>query len=125
MTGDGRSPAELADAAYEAVRALNHATMPWEQLTGDADELYQVVGRLAALLHITPQALRQAATWAARAQRDGRVGVDAASPACPDATLASLRCALDRAALLASRAAGQVDAAHQAASHLIIDPPGM
>ncbi len=48
-----------ADAAAEAVRALNHATLPAAcGLTGPAD-VYDVLGALAALAGRLPQALTQ------------------------------------------------------------------
>jgi hypothetical protein len=126
VSGVERSSAELADAAYEAVRALNHATMPWADDGPAGVDLYRVLGSLTALLHITPQALIQAAARASRMQRQGRIGVDAASPADPAETVAGMQAALARAAALAAQAADLVDAAHEAAAHLIIetDDPG-
>jgi len=117
-----RSAAEMADDAYEAVRALNHATFPAQCELAGHEELYRVLGSLAALLHITPQALRQAAAGAARAQQAGRVAVDAASPAGLAETVAGIERALAQAACLAARAARHADAAHQAAAHLNTDP---
>lgn len=128
MSGVERSPAELADAAYEAVRALNHATMPWASDDQAGADLYRVLGSLTALLHITPQALNQAAARASRMQRQGRIGVDAASPTGLAETVAGMQAALARAAAFAAQAADLVDAAHEAAAHLIIEPdftPGM
>ena len=54
-----KTPAQLADDAYEAVRALNHATLSerdgWRYL-GDA---YSTVANLSALAGGLPQALDQ------------------------------------------------------------------
>lgn len=121
MTGQ-RSAAELADTAYEAVRALNQATLPAQcELTGHED-LYRVAGSLAALLRGTPQALRQAADWVAREQQTGRVRVDEACPASPATTVAVIVTELSAAAEAVARAARRVDRAHQAAAHLITEP---
>src|SRR5213595_28204 len=56
------TPAKHADNAYEAVRALNHATLgnrrgdeDW-QYPGDA---YSVVGNLSQMAMVLPQALEQ------------------------------------------------------------------
>lgn len=60
MTTEPQTPAQLADAAAEAVRALNHATLSrkaagWEY-PGDA---YSAVAGLSALAMMLPQALGQ------------------------------------------------------------------
>ncbi|MFF3720565.1 hypothetical protein [Streptomyces prasinus] len=57
-----KTPAQLADDAYEALRALNHATIGWNrghedwQFPGDA---YSVVGNLSQTAMVLPQALEQ------------------------------------------------------------------
>lgn len=60
MTTDPQAPARLADAAAEAVRSLNHATLSrraagWEY-PGDA---YSTVASLSAMAAMLPQALGQ------------------------------------------------------------------
>lgn len=54
-----KTPAQLADAAGEAIRALNHVTLSprddW-QYPGDA---YSVVGNLAYMAMMLPQAIDQ------------------------------------------------------------------
>ncbi|TGG77860.1 hypothetical protein D8771_26545 [Streptomyces albus] len=55
-----KTPAQLADTAGDAIRALNHATLgsprpDWEY-PGDA---YSVVGNLAYMAGMLPQALEQ------------------------------------------------------------------
>lgn len=123
MTSGPHAPADMADTAYQAVRALNHATLPAQcEMTGH-EELYRVVGSLAALLRITPQALRQAAAWATREERAGRLSVDAASPVGPAETAARIDRALGEAAASAAVAARRADMAHQAAAHLIAELP--
>ncbi|MCY0923201.1 hypothetical protein OS965_34555 [Streptomyces sp. H27-G5] len=56
-----KTPAQLADTAGDAIRALNHATLgrqaDWEY-PGDA---YSVVGNLAYMAGMLPQALDQIA----------------------------------------------------------------
>lgn len=54
-----KTPAELADTAAEAIRALNHATMstrPGWEYPADA---YSVVGNLLAMVQRLPQLLEQ------------------------------------------------------------------
>lgn len=124
MTGPRRrTPAELADAAYQALRELNHATFPGQcSLTGH-HELYLVVDSLAELLHAAPQALRQAADWAAREHQAGRARVDDDCPASPASTIGAIVTALDDAAVRTAGAARRVDAAQQVAAHVIIEQP--
>jgi hypothetical protein len=113
---------ELADAAYQAVRALNHATLPAQSELADHLDLYRVLGSLAALLHATPQALRQASDWLAREQQAGRVDVDAACPASPATTVGAIVTALAAAADTLTGSARRVDHAHEATAHLITEP---
>jgi hypothetical protein len=122
VTTGGRSPDELADTAYEAIRALNHATSPAQCELDSHESLYCVVGNLAALLHITPQALGQCADWIARAQRADRVDVDAACPSNSATTVAAIVTALEAAANAVAEAARRAERAHQAAAHLITKP---
>lgn len=122
MTSARRSPAELADAAYEAVRTLNHATFPAQCELADQQDLYRVLGSLAALLHATPQALRQVGDWLAREQQHGRVGVDGTCPASPATTVEAIVTALAAAADTLTNSARRVDHAHEAAAHLITEP---
>jgi hypothetical protein len=122
VTSDDRSPVELAAAAYEAVRSLNHATFPAQCELADQQELYCVLGSLAALLRATPQALRQVGDWVAGEQLRGRVGVDDACPASPATTVDAIVTALSTAREAVARAGREADHAHEAAAHLIIDP---
>jgi hypothetical protein len=118
-----RTPAELADAAYEAVRALNHATHPAQCELADHLDLYRVLGSLAAVLHATPQALRQAADWLAREQQHGTVRVDGSSPASSGATVGAIVTALSTAAEALTHTAPQVERAHEGAAHLMVEQP--
>jgi hypothetical protein len=117
-----RPPAELADAAYEAVRALNHATVPAQCELANHLDLYRVLGSLAALLHATPQALRQTADWLTREQQAGRVNVDATCPASPATTVRAIITALAAAADTLTHSARRVDHANEATAHVITEP---
>jgi hypothetical protein len=118
-----RPPAELADAAHEAVRALNHATLPAECELADHLDLYRVLGSLSALLHSSPQALRQAGDWLVGEQQSGTVSVDGSCPASPAATVSVIVSALSAAAEALRQSACRVDHAHEAAAHLTVERP--
>lgn len=70
---DQNTPAGQADAAAEAIRALNHLTQTpqadWE-FPGDA---YAVVGNLAMAAHRLPQALDQVASLVRSLAEGGRI----------------------------------------------------
>lgn len=107
MTRPG-SPAALADQAAEAIRTLNHATMPWAgELTEPAD-VYAVLGSLATLAARLPQVLSQLQVFLAREQAAGRVQiVDGQHAGDPAAAVTDLGHAL-------SCAAGRAEALHHA-----------
>jgi hypothetical protein len=72
-------PVDHVEAAAEAVRALNHATLGVGRPDGyewpaDVDA---VVAGLTVLVQRLPQALSQAAAWLERADAAGLVGQDA------------------------------------------------
>lgn len=72
-----KTPAQLADAAGDAIRALNHATLgsprpDWEH-PGDA---YSVVGNLAYMASMLPQALDQTARLVKRLEEEGHLKSD-------------------------------------------------
>lgn len=57
-----KTPAQLADDAAEAIRALNHRTLAWNR--GDEDwaypgDAYSVAGNLSQAAMMLPQALEQ------------------------------------------------------------------
>lgn len=87
MTGQ---PAQHAEAAAEAVRALNHATLPCTSpLAGPAD-IYDTLGSLATLAARLPQALSQLQAFLDTETDAGRVrvvdGEHAGDPAAAAAT---------------------------------------
>jgi hypothetical protein len=98
-------PVDHAEAAAEAIRALNHATLEVGRPDGyewpaDVDA---VIAALTVLAQRLPQALTQAARWLERASAAGTIGHDAdADPVAEAGTaLVLLRFAAARADTLA------------------------
>ena len=114
MTGEA---ARCADTAAEAVRALNHATLPAAgTLTGPAD-LYDVVGALASLTARLPQALSQLQAFLAGEHAAGRVRVvDGPHTGDPAAALVDIDRWLTRAATAADTLRHALEPAHAALS---------
>jgi hypothetical protein len=72
------SPAQHADTAAEAVRALNHATLPWETREGwqyPADAC-STVGNLSTTAMRLPQALDQINVFIQRLETEGHLRSD-------------------------------------------------
>jgi hypothetical protein len=71
-----KTPAQLADQAAEAIRAINHLTMSprddW-QYPGD---IYSLVGNLSQMAMMLPQALDQASRLLADLNESGRLRSD-------------------------------------------------
>ena len=68
-------PARHAETAAEAIRALNHATLPGtNELTGPAD-VYDTLGALATLTARLPQALAQLQAFLDSETDAGRVAI--------------------------------------------------
>ncbi|MFZ3500669.1 hypothetical protein ACODT5_46930 [Streptomyces sp. 5.8] len=72
-----KTPAQLADTAGDAIRALNHATLgsprpDWEY-PGDA---YSVVGNLSYMAGMLPQAVEQIAKLLKRLEAEGHLKSD-------------------------------------------------
>lgn len=72
MTGEA---ADCADTAAEAIRALNHATLPGAGTLTAPSDVYDVVGALATLTGRLPQVLSQLQTFLAREHAAGRVRI--------------------------------------------------
>ena len=76
--GEPARPRDHAEAAAEAIRALNHATI----VSGDPagyqwpSDVDSVIGNLQLLAERLPQALQQARDWLADQLDAGRVGHD-------------------------------------------------
>ncbi|NED60209.1 hypothetical protein G3I15_04625, partial [Streptomyces sp. SID10244] len=76
MTTEPKTPAQLADDAAEAIRALNHATLsgrPGWEYPADA---YSVVGNLGTLVMRLPQVLEQLTEFVEQLHADGHVKAD-------------------------------------------------
>ena len=76
MTGHGPdrlSPAGWADAAAEAFRALNHATLPGASGLSYPGDVYSLLAGLSLLAGWLPQALAQAETFLVAQLTAGRI----------------------------------------------------
>lgn len=73
---DGRTATEHAEAAADAVRAINHIT-GWPAGLTYPSEAYRVLGQLATVAARLPQACEQIARQLRRWSDAGQVGVDA------------------------------------------------
>ena len=76
--GDPVRPRDHAEAAAEAIRALNHATIRSGDRAGYEwpSDVDAVIGNLQLLAEFLPQALRQAQDWLADQHVAGLVGHD-------------------------------------------------
>jgi hypothetical protein len=72
---DGLTACEHAEAAAEAIRAINHVTLHDTAVPYPADA-YRLVGALITLAERLPQALRQTAQRITRWQDAGELGID-------------------------------------------------
>jgi hypothetical protein len=73
-----KTPAALADQAAESIRSLNHATLSRRDGWEYPADAYDVVGDLARLVMMLPQALEQTGKFFDDLADNGHVGVDAA-----------------------------------------------
>lgn len=111
MTGGDR-PAALAAQAAEAVRALNHATLPGSGTLAFPADAYDVTGALALLASRLPQALAQLLAFLRAEVEAGRVVIVAGDHAGdPAAVLGAVTGSLDEAAASARRLHQALDAA--------------
>lgn len=107
---------EAADAAAEAVRALNHLTPHGLDNPGD---VYVVLGALATMVHRLPQACVQLANFLHAEATDGRVADYALTPAGdPHAAVCAASRQLGVAVGLAQQLAVAIDKAQQACAGL-------
>lgn len=60
---ENRTPAQLADDAAQAIRALNHATYPGKGGLDYAGDAYEVIGALRALAECLAQTVDQLGTF--------------------------------------------------------------
>jgi hypothetical protein len=109
---NGKTACEHAEAAAEAIRAINHVTFHDRALPYPSDA-YRLLGELITLAERLPQALQQTAQRVTRWQDAGELGIDAGSAYAGDPARATVEAV---AGLLAATiAAGQLrDALGQA-----------
>jgi hypothetical protein len=106
------SPAALAGQAAEAVRALNHATLPGAGGLVFPADAYDVTGQLSLLASRLPQALAQLLAFLNTEVQAGRVVIVAGDNAGdPAAVLAAATGSLDSAVASARRLHQALDAA--------------
>jgi hypothetical protein len=72
---DGGNATEHAEAAADAVRAINHITS-WPAALGDPAEAYTVLGHLAAVAAMLPQAFVQISRQVTAWHDAGLIGID-------------------------------------------------
>ena len=118
-SNEPKTPAALADQAAEAVRSLNHATLSarpgWEHPV----DAYDVVGDLARMAMMLPQAIEQTGKFFDALVADGHVGVDGfgrEKGTTVETMSAELAGALVDAAALARHLHEQLNIAHGALS---------
>jgi hypothetical protein len=121
----GREPARLAAEAAEAVRALNHATLPGAGALVFPADAYDVTGQLALLASRLPQALAQLLAFLQAEVKAGRVVIVAGDHAGdPAAALAALTGSVDAAMASARRLHQALDAAQNKLTWAAAASPG-
>lgn len=71
-----KTPAQLADDAGEAVRAINHLTLSPRDGWWYPGDAYSVIGNLAHMAGMLPQAITQTRSLIARLDAEGRLRSD-------------------------------------------------
>jgi hypothetical protein len=121
----GVVPARLAEDAAEAVRALNHATLPGAGELAYPADAYEVAGSLAVLAARLPQALAQLAAFLDGEVNAGRIAVVAGQHAGdPQAATGAARRHLDAAAAAARQLHQALDSAQNALTWAAASTPG-
>jgi hypothetical protein len=116
MTSPCARPAvELAAAAAEAVRTLNHHTQGPHPLSGPA-ELDRLVAELAMMANRLPQLLRQLGGWLHTEQHAGRIRSDNSTD--PARIVSRAAAELTQAGHAANEFGQALDGAHQQLAHL-------
>ncbi|WP_169317231.1 hypothetical protein [Actinacidiphila oryziradicis] len=111
MTDKPRTPADISDDAFEAIRDLNHATA--EGGLEYPGEAYATIDNLKVLAQQLPQALRQIREFLGRLEADGHLRTDNG----PDDLafrMEDLRTSLTTAACSADALYQNLDEAHNA-----------
>ncbi|MDI3406059.1 hypothetical protein [Streptomyces cavernicola] len=112
------TPAELAEQAAQAIRNLNHATLPGKDQLAYPGDAYETVGPLARLAHRLPQSLDQLTEFLRKLTESGAVTADYGSA---EEQLLEARSALASSALIALTLAEHLDRAHEALAPLGYD----
>ncbi len=115
-TAQGSPAVQAAAAAAEAIRQLNHETLPGKNGLQYPADAYAVIGALALAAERLPQALSQVSGWLWSEDAAGRVGLDCPGSAMEQVT--ELRTELAEAQSLAGFLADALRRAHSLASHL-------
>jgi hypothetical protein len=117
--------AELASAAAEAIRGLNHASMsaPRAELEYPADA-YEVMGALSAMAQRLPQAIEQTQRFMDRLHDAGRLRHDSGAPALLAGDLIALRVATDDAVTMAGMLARALADVHSDLSAIAYNESG-
>lgn len=107
---------EVASAAAQAIRVLNHATIAGAPGLTYASDVDAIVGSLHSTAAGMEQLLRQLGVFLARLGADGRLGDDAGKA--PAERLRMARLALDVSAMTVSQLEGQLARAARETSHM-------
>jgi hypothetical protein len=124
---EARTLAQHAEAAEQAVRALNHRTRPAVGELADPAETAGMIAALAVLAGMLPQLLDQLRCWLLDEHHAGRLRVDSCTPmadAGPRQAVQATATALAHAAECTRRAGHALDTAHQHAAHLAVAVAG-
>jgi hypothetical protein len=123
---DGLTACEHAEAAAEAIRAINHVTVHNAALPYPSDA-YRLIGALITLAERLPQALQQTAQRITRWADAGELGIDTGTDyaADPDRAAVEAVAGLHAAASAAGQLRDALSHAHRAITYAhYIDPAG-
>jgi hypothetical protein len=123
---NGLTACEHAEAAAEAIRAINHVTLHNAALPYPSDA-YRLIGALITLAERLPQALEQAAQRLTRWQQAGELGIDPGTDYAgdPDRAAVEAVAGLHAAAIAAGQLRDALSQARRALTYAhYIDPAG-
>jgi O-acetylhomoserine/O-acetylserine sulfhydrylase-like pyridoxal-dependent enzyme len=121
---DGLTACEHAEAAAEAIRAINHLTLHDGALPYPSDA-YRLLGGLITLAERLPQALQQTAQRVNRWQDAGELGIDPGTDyaADPDRAAAEAIAGLHAAAIAAGQLRDALSQARRAITYAHYNDP--
>lgn len=111
-----KTPAQLADDAAEAIRALNHATMSTRDGWEFPSDAYSVIGNLRELAQRLPQVLQQTETFIERLAEGDHIRSDRGGNGATEVIVACD--AIERAREDAVKMGAALDTVHSALSPL-------